>query len=158
MKVSQKIYIYSGCIWCVLFGFMSFYWALGGMIGVKTLGGTILKHAMERDSSFILIVWITGFLKLGGGLFLLLLLKSWPQKVHRIIYFIALIGGLFLFLYGLANFITLLLAFIGQLSMEIEGYALKWRLFFWEPFWMLGGVLFILSSSKFKQGISNDYG
>jgi len=130
---------------------MSFYWALGGMVGVKSLGGSIYNHALKREASFIAIVWITGFMKLGGGLFLLLLLKDWPNKIHRIFYFIALIGGSFLFLYGLANFITLSLAFTGLLSMEIEGYALIWRLFFWEPFWMLGGVLFILSGLKFNK-------
>ncbi|MBS4202192.1 DUF3995 domain-containing protein [Bacillus sp. FJAT-49732] len=155
----KKLYVYSGFIWCVLFGLMSFYWALGGMVGVKSLGGSIYQHALKREASFIVIVWLTGFMKLGGGLFLLLLLKDWSIKVHRILYYIALIGGVFLFLYGLANFVSLSLAFTGLLSMQIEGYALKWRLFFWEPFWMLGGVLFILSSIKFnkEKNTSADY-
>lgn len=160
MIQKKKLYIYSGFIWCVLFAFMSFYWALGGMVGVKTLGGSIYQHALKREASFIAIVWLTGFIKLGGGLFLLLLLKGWTIKVHRILYYISIIGGIFLFLYGLANFISLFFAFSGLLSMQIEGYALMWRLLFWEPFWMLGGVLFILSSIKFNEekNVSADIG
>lgn len=137
---------------------MSFYWALGGMAGVKSLGGSIYEHALKREAAFIAIVWITGFMKLGGGLFLLLLLKEWSIKVHRILFYTALIGGMFLFLYGLANAITLSFVFTGLLSMQIDDYALKWRLFFWEPFWMLGGVLFILSSFNFKTSVSGHKG
>ncbi|NEY99165.1 DUF3995 domain-containing protein [Bacillus shackletonii] len=121
------------------------------MAGVKTLGGVIYQKAFERENSFIAIVWITGFIKLIGGLFLLLLLKKWSKILKIILFTISLVGGIFLFLYGLANFVTILLSVIGYISLQIENYAAKWRLFFWEPFWMLGGVLFILSALKFNR-------
>ncbi|MBB2479669.1 DUF3995 domain-containing protein [Bacillus sp. APMAM] len=121
------------------------------MAGVKTLGGVIYQKAFERENSFIAIVWITGFIKLIGGLFLLLLLKKWSKILKIILFTISLVGGIFLFLYGLANFATILLSVIGYISLQIENYAAKWRLFFWEPFWMLGGGLFILSALKFNR-------
>ncbi|RWR05293.1 DUF3995 domain-containing protein [Siminovitchia fortis] len=94
---------------------------------------------------------VTGFVKLCGGVFLLLLLRRWSNIINRILYFSALIAGIFLSLYGLANFITLILSSIGLLSLQIDNYALRWRLFFWEPFWIIGGVFFILSAIEFKK-------
>ncbi|MGG0656695.1 DUF3995 domain-containing protein [Rummeliibacillus pycnus] len=151
MIQTKRIYIFAGFIWCFLFALISFYWAGGGMIGVKSLGGSIYKKAIERESSFIAIVWFTGFVKLCGGLFLLLLLRQWSNRTNRFLYFLTLIAGIFLSLYGLANFISLILSSIGLLSLQIDSFALKWRLFFWEPFWMIGGVFFILSAIGFKK-------
>lgn len=151
MRKSKNFYAIAGAFWCFLFALISFYWASGGMAGVKTLGGVIYQKAFERENSFIAIVWITGFIKLIGGLFLLLLLKKWSKILKIILFTISLVGGIFLFLYGLANFVTILLSVIGYISLQIENYAAKWRLFFWEPFWMLGGGLFILSALKFNR-------
>ncbi|MBS4172672.1 DUF3995 domain-containing protein [Bacillus sp. FJAT-49736] len=135
----------------MLFSLISFYWASGGMLGVKTLGGIMYQKALEREDSFIAIVWITGLIKLAGGFFLLLLLRKWSKLVNRTLYFIALIGGILLFLYGLVNFGTIFLSVTGYISLQIENFAAMWRLFFWEPFWMLGGALFILSAFKFSK-------
>lgn len=151
MVQMKRTYIYAGFIWRFLFALISFYWAGGGMLGAKTLGGFIYKKAMEREPSFITLVWFTGFVKLCGGVFLLLLLRRWSNIINRILYFSALIAGIFLSLYGLANFITLILSSIGLLSLQIDNYALRWRLFFWEPFWIIGGVFFILSAIEFKK-------
>ena len=151
MRKSKNFYAVAGAVWCLLFSLISFYWASGGMAGVQTLGGVIYQKAFERESSFIAIVWITGFIKLIGGIFLLLLLRKWSKILNQVLFFLALMGGIFLFLYGLANFVTILLSVVGYMSLQIENYAAKWRLFFWEPFWMLGGVLFILSALKFNR-------
>ncbi|MBB3131460.1 hypothetical protein FHS19_006183 [Paenibacillus rhizosphaerae] len=125
------------------------------MIGVNTLGGFIYDQAVEREASFIAMVWFTGFVKLGGGLFLLLLLKRWSTMTNRILYFLAILAGIALFLYGLANVISLVFAGMGLLSLQIDDFALRWRLFFWEPFWMLGGALFILAAFKFNREVKS---
>lgn len=146
---NKNPYVFAGTFWCLIFALISFYWASGGMLGVKTLGGIIYQKALERENSLIAMVWITGFIKLAGGLFLLLLLRKWSKVINHALFFLALIGGMFLFLYGLANFVTIVLSVMGILHLQIEIYAVTWRLLFWEPFWMLGGVLFILSAIKF---------
>ncbi|MBJ9993628.1 DUF3995 domain-containing protein [Paenibacillus sp. S28] len=146
----KEVYIFAGFIWCVLFAIISFYWAGGGMIGVNTLGGFIYNQAIEREASFIAMVWLTGFVKLCGGLFLLLFLRPWSSMTNWVLYVLGLLAGILLFLYGLANVISLIFACIGLLSLQIDDFALRWRLFFWEPFWMLGGALFTLAASSLK--------
>ncbi|MFM1654658.1 DUF3995 domain-containing protein [Brevibacillus sp. B_LB10_24] len=147
----QKLYVYAGSIWCLLFALMSFYWAGGGMIGVRSLGGFIYQKALEREASFIMLVWLTGIVKVCGGLFLLLLLGKWPRTINRLLYSLSLLAGIFLFLYGMANFLSLALSAFGLLALQVDNFALWWRLLFWEPFWMLGGVLVTLAAREFKK-------
>jgi hypothetical protein len=47
-----------------------------------------------------------------------------------------------LFLYGLANFVTISLAGMNVLDFDLSRYALVSRLVFREPFWMAGGWLY----------------
>ncbi len=49
-------------------------------------------------------------------------------------------AGILLFLYRFLNFITITLSLFHVLDFDLELYAVLWRLFFWELFWMPGGV------------------
>lgn len=90
--------IIAGAIWSFVFAIMSFYWALGGMIGVESLGGKIYQLALERNPQFILLVWITGFIKVIGGVFLLLMLMNrLPDFIKKSLYWISIVAGIFLF-------------------------------------------------------------
>lgn len=120
---------------------------------MKTLGGIIYQKALSGDENFLSLVSLTGYIKLAGGLFLLLLLRDWPGRTGRTLTFLALICGGFLFLYGFANFTTLVLDSAGLLNLHLDGYSHKWRLFFWEPFWMLGGILFIISGVNLRRNV-----
>jgi hypothetical protein len=146
----KNIVIYSGFAWCLAFALITFYWASGGMVGVRSLGGSIYQMALSGEESFLSIVRLTGYVKLFGGFFLLLLLREWPEPIKKALYYITLLGGAFLFLYGLANFATLLLDWFELLNLPLDDFSRKWRLLFWEPFWMLGGILFIRSAKKFR--------
>ncbi|MBP2079531.1 hypothetical protein [Oceanobacillus polygoni] len=57
MSQRQKSFIYSGISWTIIFALMSFYWAAGGMVGVRSLGGQIYQMALERDPNFVHVVW-----------------------------------------------------------------------------------------------------
>lgn len=138
--------IYAGLIWMLLFAAMSFYWAAGGMVGIKSVGGEISEKILERDQDFIVIVWLTGFVKLGGAFLLLLLLKKWRHKeMNKILSSLTIVVGAFMLLYGLVNFTTISLAGLQVLDFDLSSFALKWRLIFWEPFWMAGGVLYLMA-------------
>lgn len=137
--------IYAGVGWTLLFAAMSFYWAAGGMIGVESLGGAIYEKALERDPDFVPVVWATGFIKLAGAVLLLLLLFIRNERhaiFRRLLAWISMGAGILLFLYGLGNFITVALAGLNVLDFDLSDYAVTWRLIFWEPFWMAGGLLY----------------
>jgi len=143
--------IVAGIVWSFLFALMSFYWASGGMAGAATLGGEIYQMALSRKPDFIIIVWITGIVKIAGGLLLGMMLMKWEHTVFKkAVYFVGFVSGLLLFFYGLVNFTTVLLSILNILELKIDSYAKWWRLLFWEPFWMLGGILYIASSRRFR--------
>lgn len=146
---TNKYFLYLGVMWTILFAGMSFYWAMGGMIGVRSLGGAIYEQSLNPDPSFITIVWVTGFIKLLGAVLLLLLLVNWRNSwIRTILYFITKISGILLFLYGLLNFITITLSAVEILDFELDRYATFWRLLFWEPYWMIGGILYFFSITR----------
>lgn len=151
MHRKRKKFIYFAITWTLIFTAMSFYWAAGGMVGVRSLGGQIYNMALEKDPSLALIVWLTGFVKLAGCLFLALLLYPWKnERLKKTLHLITRIAGALLFLYGFLNFITISLATLNILDFDLSGYATAWRLFFWEPFWMLGGILYWMSAEKIR--------
>ncbi|AXI10237.1 hypothetical protein CUC15_15415 [Oceanobacillus zhaokaii] len=142
----NKYYVYMGIIWTILFAGMSFYWALGGMIGVRSLGGAIYEQALDPEPAFVTIVWMTAFIKLFGALLLFMLLVKWRDSWMRmILYFMIKVSGALLFLYGLFNFITIILSTIDLLDFQLDGYAIFWRLLFWEPYWMIGGLIYFFT-------------
>ncbi|AJY76650.1 hypothetical protein [Paenibacillus beijingensis] len=48
-----------------------------------------------------------------------------------------------------------LLHMIQVLNLSIGHYAAWWRFLFWEPFWMLGGLLYMLSGLNFARRLKN---
>ncbi|WP_286171957.1 DUF3995 domain-containing protein [Gracilibacillus phocaeensis] len=145
----NKRWLTLGVVWTVVFAGMSFYWAMGGMFGVRSLGGAIYEQSLDPDPSFILLVWLTGFVKLLGVLLLVLLLISWQNAfMNKMLYYLTKTGGILLFLYGLLNFITISMSAFDILAMDLTAYATFWRLVFWEPYWMIGGVCYFFSVKK----------
>lgn len=154
MPVLQKRWpITCGVVWSLLFACMSFYWAGGGTLGVNTLGPEISRQAVLRDEGFIFVVWLTGAVKVVGAFILLALTIHWNSGlVGAAFRFAAMIGGIFLFLYGLLNFVTVLLAMVRVLSLPVDPYSAWWRLFFWEPFWMVGGLFYFVAGRTARAG------
>jgi hypothetical protein len=152
---TKKFFLSLGAVWTLLFSGMSFYWAMGGMIGVRSLGGAIYEQSLDPDPSFILIVWLTGFVKLLGIVLLLMLLINWEKTwIEWMLYYITKIAGIFLFIYGLLNFITISLSAFEVLNFDLDSYATFWRLVFWEPYWMIGGLFYFFAVNK-RKSITN---
>ncbi|KAB2332341.1 DUF3995 domain-containing protein [Cytobacillus depressus] len=142
-------FIAMGIFWTVIFSGMSFYWAMGGMFGVRSLGGAIYEMSLNPDPSFVIIVWLTGFIKLLGLILLLMLFVQWKKPIITImLYYVTKIIGALLFLYGFLNFITISLSVFNILDFDLDSYATFWRLSFWEPFWMAGGVFYFFSVKR----------
>ncbi|MBN6189080.1 DUF3995 domain-containing protein [Aneurinibacillus sp. BA2021] len=139
-------FIALGIVWSIMFSGMSFYWAMGGLVGARSLGGSIYELSLNPSPSFVMIVWLTGFIKLLGLILLLMLLVQWKKPVlTKILYYVVKVVGVLLFLYGLLNFVTITLSMFNILDFDLDSYATFWRLIFWEPFWMLGGIFYFFS-------------
>lgn len=144
-------FIAFGIVWTIIFSGISFYWAMGGLFGVRSLGGSIYGMALNPSPSFMMIVGLTGFIKLLGLILLLMLLVQWKKPIiTRILYYVTKFAGAVLFLYGFLNFVTITLSTFNILHFDLDSYATFWRLIFWEPFWMIGGVFYYFSTKSNK--------
>lgn len=138
----------------MLFGAISLYWAAGGTIGISTLAQTIQDRTHDQDAGFLLLIAVTGVLKIGAGLVALATIQPWRRHVPRRILLVLVWGiGVVYTLYGVAQFIDKVLMVTGVRSVpEAMGDdAVIWYLVLWEPFWMLGGVLFLLTAWVFHR-------
>jgi Protein of unknown function (DUF3995) len=144
-----RIIAYAAAAWSLLFAAMSFYWAAGGMTGLETLGNKIDRLARERDSGFVTEVWVTGFLKLGAGLLALALVQPWGRRLPRRILVIATwVVGIGLTVYGVANLVQhgLMEAGVVETPSGLGSEAATWHLLLWDPWWLLGGLLFVAAA------------
>lgn len=123
---------------------MSFYWAAGGTVGFGTLSPII--KSLARTPLFVAVVWATGVLKLLLGLLALALVQSWGRAFPRWLLRAAVwVAGIFMALYGGANLLVRGLMALGVIATpaSMHSAAAEWHLLLWDPWWLLGGVLFI---------------
>jgi hypothetical protein len=133
---------------------MSFYWAFGGDVGLGTIGETIGTPANERDTQFVLILWVTAVLKLLAGLIPLALVRGWIPAISRRWLRLMVWGvGIFMFLYAGANFGARAIMALGIIETpeSMRTSAARWHLWFWNPWWMLGGILYIAGGWSSRQ-------
>src|SRR5260370_32911575 len=75
---------YIACGWGLTFAAISFYWGLGGTLGLDTLGGSLESLARAHDRTLLIAVWVTGFLKVSVALLALVLAGRWAARLpHR---------------------------------------------------------------------------
>ncbi len=131
------------------FAAVSIYWGLGGTAGVDTLGGRIEELAVARDPVIVTLVWVTGLLKVAGGVLALALVRPWGNRLpRRWLVRGAWAGAVLLTVYGLVQVTSVALVALGVLtpSEPVEPLVLWWRLLLWEPWFLVWGVLLGLSA------------
>lgn len=136
---------YAACAWALVFAAVSFYWAAGGTIGADTIGPALANLALARDPEFVAILWITGALKLVAGLLALALVQRRGWFIPRWLLLVAGWGaGAGLILYGGASFVQHALMVAGTIAVPagLGETAARWHLLLWDPWWLLGGLLF----------------
>jgi Protein of unknown function (DUF3995) len=143
---------YAAAAWALLFAAMSFFWALGGTLGLDTLGNEIEREARAREPDAIALVWVTGLLKVVGAGLALALVMPWGRRLpRRLLLPAAWAVGLLLIAYALANFVQHGLMKAGAIDTPeaLGSSAATWHLVFWDPFWLLGGVLFTAAAWQY---------
>lgn len=142
-KATQAAYL--AAAWSFVFAAMSFYWAAGGDIGGKTIAAKIDEVPLANDP---VVLALTGALKALLGLLALALVQPGGRRLpRRLVRIGVLLAGIGLTLYGVADLIDHGLMVAGVIDTpEILGdRAARWHLFLWDPFWTLGGLLFLLA-------------
>lgn len=100
-------------------------------------------------------VWATGLLKVAGGLLVLALLRpAWGRVSARALRIAVWVAGGLLTLYGAANLIQHALMKAGAVDTPsgLGSEAATWHLALWDPWWLLGGVLFLLAAREASFG------
>src|SRR5262247_2816082 len=79
---------YAPAVWGLLFAVPSFVWALGGTVGAQTtVSPSLVKLAQERVTWFVVVLWVTGLLKLIGALVGVGLTRRWATVTGRLLVF-----------------------------------------------------------------------
>jgi len=141
--------VYGAAAWALVFAAMSFYWAAGGSIGASTLSDAIVEPARAREPGFVAVLWATGALKAIAGLLALALIWPRNQLLPRWIPLTATwVAGVGMLLYGGANLAVRGIMAVGLLATpeSMHSAAARWHLFLWDPWWVLGGALFVLAA------------
>jgi hypothetical protein len=98
---------------------------------------------------------VTGVLKVLAGLVALALVRPWGRVVPRRLLLVAAWGPAAIFcLYAAANFVDHGLMESGARSIPdaLGADALRWHLLLWDPWWLLGGILFAAAAWQFGRG------
>ncbi|MGH2543802.1 MAG: DUF3995 domain-containing protein [Ardenticatenaceae bacterium] len=135
---------YASCVCGLLFAVPNFYWALGGTIGLDTLGEWAVQLAATRDPWVMAVLGITAVLKVSGGLFGLALVQPWGRAFPRWMMLTAGWGGtLLLILYGGLQVGAQALVAIGVIPApaNMDWWAFYWHLFLWSPWFLVWGIL-----------------
>lgn len=137
---------YAAAAWAFVFAAMSFYWALGGRLGIGTQAVTISERVDE--AGFVALLWATGALKVVAGLLALALVRPWGRRfAPRLVVWAASATAALLLIYGTLGLVQAILWETGvhDIPAQVGATAARWKLIFWDPFWMLGGLLFLLA-------------
>jgi len=148
----SSIAAFGAAAWAFVFGAMSVYWALGGRWSVGTQALSIQEQI--DDPGFVAVLWATGALKLLAAVIALALVRPWGARVpRRGLLVAASVTAGFLLLYGGLGWLQALLWETGvqDIPASVGARAARWKLIFWEPFWVLGGVLFLLAVRQFRR-------
>lgn len=134
---------YAACGWAFLFAALSFFWAAGGRTGLHPFE----LEVAPGDSIWIVINLGAGIIKIVIGLIALALVQSWgriiPRKLLRASVWVL---GAGMVVYGGLGLISDVLHLTGVISAPANGKWFFWYLVLWDPWWVLGGILYIIAA------------
>lgn len=132
----------------------SLYWALGGRVGLATVGGSIEELARSGGAAATVVVWVTVVLKVVAVLLALALIRPWGARIPRIPLLLAGgIGAAILAVYGGILTIVGALALTGVLATDgvTDRYALTWHVLLWDPVFLVWGLLLGAATLIFRR-------
>ncbi len=112
-------------------------------------GETIAADVDELGLSDPWLLAGTGVGKVLGGVFALALVRSWGRAIpRRLLLGAAWSAATLLIVYAVANFVDhgLMEAGVRHIPEALGSHAVRWHLLLWDPWWLLGGVLFAVAA------------
>lgn len=150
---------YAAAVWGFVFAVPSFYWAMGGLAGASsTISPSLVKLAQERDPGFIAVLWVTGALKVVGGVLGLTLVhgRARGRGMDRLVQLMAWGAGVLLVWHGAL--------FVGQ-GLLVQTHTVKvasellpvsrWYTCLWGPWFVAGGGAFMLAARAHLSGATD---
>ncbi|WP_424187083.1 DUF3995 domain-containing protein [Actinokineospora sp. G85] len=140
--------------WAGAFALVSLYWALGGEVGIDTVGGAIADLVRDGDSAASLLAWGAVVAKVAGMVLALALVQPWGRVFPR---WLPLAGGwagaVLLVGYGGTIVVTEALVVVGVIDAPagVDWYAFYWHLFLWDPYFVVWGVLLGIATAHFAR-------
>lgn len=147
-------YACAAAAWSFAFALVSVAWALGSDLGADTLARSIEEQGRERSGGFVATLWLTVALKALAGAIALSLVQPWGRRLPRWLRLSGAWGAaVILTLYGAAGIVEKVLWKTGvrEVPASFGADRVDWYLFFWDPFWLLGGILFSLAAWRFHR-------
>lgn len=149
----------AAAVWGFVFAVPSFYWAMGGLAGASSTVAPSLVHLVqERNPGFIAVLWVTGALKIVGGMLGLALVhrRVWGCGMNRLLQLMAWGAGVLLVWHG-ALFVgqgLLVQADIIKLAPELVPIS-RWYTYLWGPWFVAGGVAFMFAARAHLNGAAD---
>lgn len=142
--------VYGAAVWAFVFAGISFYWAAGGSFGANTVGNEVTGFAASNWVVFSIVLWMDGVLKVLLGLLALALVQPWGKRFSRRFLLVSsAVIGFGMAAYGFVELLgTGLSAIFMKLGMTSISPSVDWKgitghLAIWDPYWLLGGILFV---------------
>ncbi len=139
---------YAAFAWGLLFAGISFYWGLGGTLGLDTIGGTLERLGRSRDRAIIAAVWLTDVMKVGAAILALALAQPWGRRLPRLpLLLLGWAAAVVLTLYGGTLVTGEALVASGLVRPgAVDWKPLLWHLYVWDMSFLIWGVLFALAT------------
>jgi hypothetical protein len=145
---------YSAAAWALLFGAQSLSAAIavmsGSAFGADTVGADIAHMARTGDRGLVATLWLAAFAKALVGALALAPVRPFGRRLpRRALTVTTTVVGALILLYGVANLAQHVLMKTGATAIPpgLGADALPWHLWLWDPYWILGGLLFLLAAA-----------
>ena len=145
MTGRSRVVVVAMMLWWAFFGCVSVSWSLGSPWLVDTvLQGDALRLAQERPTWFVVVVFVSGLVKLGFVVFGFALLRPDVIRVPRWMRLaFGWVSGVLLMAYGRAGWAPAIPRLLAGEPLSRYGW---WRLVLWMPHFWVGGILVLAAT------------
>jgi hypothetical protein len=126
---------------------VSAYWLAGGTWLLSTVGGVVEEQGRQGGALVTAGLALVVVLKLAVAVLALALAHPpGDRRLRRLVEVTALLAGAVLALYGGALVAVGAVGLTGVLGQPADPSALRWHVFFWDPWFLLWGVLLLVAA------------